>query len=323
MVAKASRPALRSFPGGAPVPALLEPPLTHPGVVARREHGRHAVAAPSRRAGVVRILGRAPQGGAEDSSTALSLVSERAGELAQNRVADHHRRQLTSGEHVGADGDHVGGQVLVDALVEALVAATEQRQLVLLRELRRQSVVEGAPAGGERHHATPAAPLHGIGAPAPRQGRLDHVDPHRPFRPHPRRACRPPAPPRRGVVARRSIASSSWPSARAFTTWRCSRNQSNQPGKRVKTSTFTARDRGTRGSPRCDPPQASTEVTASEMRGTRAPSSSSSTSQDGPGTTFTTLPRPSIRQPTRSPASHSPSPRGASSAGTIRSSPAI
>src|SRR5262245_24761471 len=39
-----------------------------------------------------------------------------------------------------------------------------------------------------------------------------------------------------GVVARRSIASTRWPSARAFSTCRCVRNQSNHCGNSVKTS---------------------------------------------------------------------------------------
>src|SRR5512132_3626485 len=41
-----------------------------------------------------------------------------------------------------------------------------------------------------------------------------------------------------GVVARRSTASSAWPSASALRTCRCSRNQSNQPGNSVNMSMF-------------------------------------------------------------------------------------
>jgi hypothetical protein len=32
-------------------------------------------------------------------------VPERAGQLAQHRVGDHHRRQLPAGQHVAADRD--------------------------------------------------------------------------------------------------------------------------------------------------------------------------------------------------------------------------
>src|SRR5215212_364999 len=42
----------------------------------------------------------------------------------------------------------------------------------------------------------------------------------------------------RGVVARRSIASSAWPSPSALRTCRCSRNQSNHPGNSVNMSIF-------------------------------------------------------------------------------------
>src|SRR3712207_7796691 len=41
---------------------------------------------------------------------------------------------------------------------------------------------------------------------------------------------------RSGVVALRSTASSEWPAASTFRTWRCSANQANQPGKSVRTS---------------------------------------------------------------------------------------
>src|SRR3954468_23582589 len=42
-----------------------------------------------------------------------------------------------------------------------------------------------------------------------------------------------------GVEARTSTASTACPSASAFSTWRCVRNQSNHCGNSVKTSTFT------------------------------------------------------------------------------------
>src|SRR5687768_17239803 len=42
-----------------------------------------------------------------------------------------------------------------------------------------------------------------------------------------------------GVVSRKSIASTEWPSAYAFSTCRCVRNQSNHCGNSVKTSAFT------------------------------------------------------------------------------------
>ena len=41
-------------------------------------------------------------------------MAERAGELAQHGVAQDHRRELAAGQHVAADRDSIGGEVLED-----------------------------------------------------------------------------------------------------------------------------------------------------------------------------------------------------------------
>src|SRR5262245_11350991 len=67
-----------------PRPALFQPPLADPGVVARQEDLRHRVAAPVERPRVVRILGRALQRDAERLLDRALLMAEGAGELAND-----------------------------------------------------------------------------------------------------------------------------------------------------------------------------------------------------------------------------------------------
>jgi hypothetical protein len=79
------------------------------------------------------------------------------------------------------------------------------------------------------------------------------------------------------------------PSASAFVTWRCVRNQSNQCGNSVKTSISHAEEL------LVDVDLARLESTrsiASETNGISVPSSSSSTEQDGPSSTRATRPSP-------------------------------
>ncbi len=86
-------------------------------------------------------------------------MAERAGQLPGDRVGDDHRRQLTAGDHVRADRDHVGRKVLVHPLVEPLVAPAQKRDVLLGRQLGRKRVVELAAAWA------PARPCAGRAAP--------------------------------------------------------------------------------------------------------------------------------------------------------------
>jgi hypothetical protein len=79
-------------------------------------------------------------------------VAEGAGQLAEHGVGDDHRRELAAGQHVGADRDRIVGEMLADALVDALVAAAEQGEMRLGRELGDQVVVEPPPRGAEHDH---------------------------------------------------------------------------------------------------------------------------------------------------------------------------
>src|SRR5829696_7527080 len=135
-----------------PFPAAVAPPLTHTGVVTGDQHVGNAVSAPLGRARVVRVLGGALERRAERLLDCALTVTERPWELAQNRVADHHRRELATRQHVRPDRDHVRGEVLVHALVEALVAAAEEREPGLCGELGGERVVEATAPRGERDH---------------------------------------------------------------------------------------------------------------------------------------------------------------------------
>src|SRR5829696_6463506 len=109
-----------------------------------------APAAVLRRAGVVRVLRVAAERGAEGLLDRGLRVAERAGELAQDRVAHDHGGQLAAGEHVAPDRDGVAGEMLDDALVEALVAAAQQCDGRLGGQLVDEAVVEHPAARRQR-----------------------------------------------------------------------------------------------------------------------------------------------------------------------------
>src|SRR5438093_7096212 len=121
--------------GLATFAASLAPPGRDPLVMSGEQHLGRAPAPIVRRARVVRILGMPLEGHAEGLLGRRALVAESAGELARDGIADHHRRQLAAAEHVASDRDHVARKMLEDALVEPLVAAAEERQRGLCRQL--------------------------------------------------------------------------------------------------------------------------------------------------------------------------------------------
>src|SRR5215204_1334207 len=84
-------------------PALLQAPFADPLVVAREQDVGHRPAAPLGRPRVVGVLGRALQRRAEGLLDRGVRVAERARQLAQHRVGDDHRRELSPGQHVAPD----------------------------------------------------------------------------------------------------------------------------------------------------------------------------------------------------------------------------
>src|SRR5664279_1441232 len=114
--------------GRAAFAAARAAPLLDAPVMAGEQDLGHAPTAILGRPRVVRILGMALQRRAEGLLRRGLLVPEGAGQLAEDRVAEHHRGELAAAEHVAPDRDDIAGEVLHDALVEALVAAAQQRQ---------------------------------------------------------------------------------------------------------------------------------------------------------------------------------------------------
>src|SRR5215208_1445822 len=159
MVAKQSASAVREAAGAArgaamrsaaALATLLEPPVTDAAVIAGEKYVRHGVAAPVERARVVGVLRCALERVAERLLDHAVFVPERSGQLTHHRVYHHHRGQLAPRQYVRADGDHIRREVLVHALVEALVAATQERERGLSGELACKRVVEPAAARRER-----------------------------------------------------------------------------------------------------------------------------------------------------------------------------
>src|SRR4029079_6821205 len=168
-----------------PAARLLLAPARDLAVVAGQEHGRHRPAAELLRPGVVRVLGPALERLGERVLEVALVAPERARELAGDGVEDGHRRHLAAREHVRPDRDRVVRELVVHALVEALVAAAQERQPLQRGELRHALVAELAP--DRRQHRHPALVEHaldGRGVDALERG-ADDVDPDH----HPRSAA--------------------------------------------------------------------------------------------------------------------------------------
>src|SRR3954452_18385398 len=145
-------------------------------VVAGEQHAGDLPAAVVRRPGVVRVLGVAAQRLAEGLLQRGLGVAERAGQLAQHGVHDDHRGQLAAGENEAPDGAGVRGEVLDDALVEALVAPAQQRDGRLARQLVDERVVEHAAARREGDDAALVAQVDRVLVVDALQGLVHDVD---------------------------------------------------------------------------------------------------------------------------------------------------
>src|SRR5271166_2200589 len=111
----------------APLATALAAPFIDSLMMPREQHLRHPPAAVDGRTRVLRVLRIALECRAEGLLDGRVLVSQRAGELAKHRVAHHHRSELSPRQDEASDRDHIGAEVLDDALVEALVAPAQQR----------------------------------------------------------------------------------------------------------------------------------------------------------------------------------------------------
>ena len=75
-------------------------------------------------------------------SRAHRTRSESTGQPPRDRIEQHHRGQLAAGEHVRADRDGIGAEVVDDAGVESLEARREHRERGLLGQLFDERLIE-------------------------------------------------------------------------------------------------------------------------------------------------------------------------------------
>ena len=194
------------------------------------------------------------------------------------------------------------------ALVEALVAAAEQRERRLRGELGGQRVVEAAPAGGQRDHPPVRRQLERVDAVARAQRRLHHVRPGSPSRRRRRRACRPPGRPSAAWWRAGPRTSSQWPERLRVAHVALAREPLEPAGKQREDVDLHQRPRNALvdldAPRRPGPPSA----TASETNGTSVAvlelEQRAGRARRAPGAT---RPCPRTSQPTRSAASHSSS----------------
>src|SRR6476620_1810115 len=107
--------------------AACLPPGPDLGGMAAEQHVRDLPSTVFRGARVVRILGVAAERLRERFLRRGLRVAQGSRQLAQHGVGDDHRRQLAARDDVAADRQRVRAEVLDDPLVEALVAAAQQR----------------------------------------------------------------------------------------------------------------------------------------------------------------------------------------------------
>ncbi len=91
-------------------------------------------------------------GGAEALEFARSFIAQHAGDEAHRRIDHDGRGQFAAAQYVVADGKlHVAIE-FVDALVDALVAATDENDAVESGKFARDGLVEQTALGGEQNH---------------------------------------------------------------------------------------------------------------------------------------------------------------------------
>ena len=195
-------------------------------------------AAERRRPRVVRVLDQALERGRERLlARATRRRPARPRGSRADGVDDGHRRDLAAAEHERPERQRLGGDVVVHAVVEALVAAAQQHDVRAGGELAGVGVVEPPPAGVEHHDAPRRRARSSSGAPE-RALERRHATSTR---------ISMPAPPPYGVsstmrcLQRRVVAQVVEPQRAAgrparSATWRSSTSHENQLGNSVKTS---------------------------------------------------------------------------------------
>lgn len=102
------------------------PPFVDVGMVARQQHGRHALALPDFGAGVVRAIEQAAYAGVEAVLNMALRVAEHTGLQAGDGVQQGKGGNFAAREHKIAQADLVRDQAVYQALVYAFITATQQ-----------------------------------------------------------------------------------------------------------------------------------------------------------------------------------------------------
>ena len=140
----------------ASLPAPLAAPRLDEGMVAGEEHLRDPPASKLGRASCSAGT-RAAFERRREALHRAALLADRPGKPPCDRVQQHHRRQLAAGEDVRADRDGVGGDVLEDALVEALEAGRERVSASSSASSSTRAWSSWRPCGREGDHPAAAA----------------------------------------------------------------------------------------------------------------------------------------------------------------------
>ena len=105
----------------------------------------------------MRVLKAATQLLGERLELARSLA-QRARQAARDRVDEHHRRQVSVREDIGADRDRIGGKVLHDPLVEAFEPRRQKRHVLGAGELLDHRLGQLPALRTERDHGVVHGP---------------------------------------------------------------------------------------------------------------------------------------------------------------------
>ncbi len=86
------------------------------------------------------------------SRSRATLRAEHAGDVADDRIDDHHRREFAAGQDVIADADFVGDDQFADAGVDAFIMPAEQNQAIQRRQLDGDLMRKDASARRHENH---------------------------------------------------------------------------------------------------------------------------------------------------------------------------
>ena len=101
-----------------------------------------------------RVLGKLEQSiaGRKRIVDRTALVSQYAGNQANDGIDQHHGRDFSTVEHEIADGDFVRPQNIDDTLIEPLITSAQQDESFVMTQLFDYLLLEPAALGCQQHH---------------------------------------------------------------------------------------------------------------------------------------------------------------------------